>query len=46
MRRGERQIKHVVDGEPRGAVSVHGIHRLTPESAGELGALVRESPAA
>ncbi|AZM62193.1 MULTISPECIES: hypothetical protein [unclassified Streptomyces] len=40
-RRGERQIKHVVDGEVRRAVSVHGIHRLAPESAAELDTLVR-----
>lgn len=45
-RRGERQIKHVVDGELRSAVSVHGIYRLAPESAAELDALVRESCAA
>lgn len=32
-RRSERQIKHVVDGELRRAVSVHGIYRLAPESA-------------
>ncbi|MFJ5559555.1 hypothetical protein ACIQCD_19630 [Streptomyces sp. NPDC093250] len=42
-RRGERQIKHVVDGELRSTVSVHGIYRLAPESAAELNALVRES---
>lgn len=43
-RRGERQIKHVVDGELRSAVSVHGVYRLAPESARELEALVsRES---
>ncbi|MEU5524065.1 hypothetical protein ABZ759_26260 [Streptomyces sp. NPDC047860] len=45
-RRGERQIKHVVGGELRSTVSVHGIYRLAPESAAELDALVRESCAA
>ncbi|CAL9559208.1 hypothetical protein [Streptomyces sp. Tu 3180] len=44
-RRGERRIKHVVDGELRRAVSVHGIYRLAPESARELGELARESGA-
>ncbi|GGZ32112.1 hypothetical protein [Streptomyces poonensis] len=39
-RRGERQIKHVVDGELRSVVSLRGIYRLAPESAGELEALV------
>ncbi|KES05785.1 hypothetical protein BU52_18445 [Streptomyces toyocaensis] len=42
-RRGERQVKHVVDGELRSAVSVHGIYRPAPESAAELKELVRES---
>ncbi|MGW4020896.1 hypothetical protein [Streptomyces sp. NPDC005009] len=45
-RRGERQVKHVVDGELRSAVSVHGIYRLAPRSADELRALVGESGAA
>ncbi|MFG3345232.1 hypothetical protein ACGF1Z_09210 [Streptomyces sp. NPDC048018] len=39
-RRGERQIKHVVDGELRSAVSVHGVYRLAPESAVVLETLV------
>ncbi|MFY1677394.1 hypothetical protein [Streptomyces sp. WMMC905] len=39
-RRGERRIKHVVDGELLRAVSVHGIYRLAPESAQALEALV------
>ncbi len=39
-RRGERQIKHVVDGELRSVVSLQGIYRPAPESAGELEALV------
>ncbi|CAM5469128.1 hypothetical protein [Streptomyces aurantiogriseus] len=43
-RRGERQIKHVVDGELRSSVSVHGVYRLAPESARELEALVRQVP--
>ncbi|MEV5436078.1 hypothetical protein AB0K80_08600 [Streptomyces sp. NPDC052682] len=41
-RRGERQVKHVVDGELRSAVSVHGVYRLAPESAGALDALIRD----
>ena len=41
-RQGERHIKHVVDGELRRAVSGHGIHRPTPESAAELDTLVRD----
>lgn len=41
-RRGERRIKHVVDGELRRAVSVHGIHRPAPESAAALDTLVRD----
>ncbi|MFE0642797.1 hypothetical protein ACFW2Y_14460 [Streptomyces sp. NPDC058877] len=43
-RRSERQIKHVVDGELRSAVSVHGIYRLAPESAEALEALVVGQP--
>ncbi|MFJ3302488.1 hypothetical protein ACIPSA_05100 [Streptomyces sp. NPDC086549] len=42
-RRGERQIKHVVDGELHSAVSLHGIYRLAPESARELEELVGEN---
>ncbi|GGV11883.1 hypothetical protein GCM10010293_02410 [Streptomyces griseoflavus] len=45
-RRGERQIRHVVDGELRSAVSVHGVYRLAPDSADELDALIRASGAA
>ncbi|MFJ8112320.1 hypothetical protein [Streptomyces sp. NPDC096132] len=43
-RRGERQIKHVVDGELLRAVSVHGIYRLAPESAEELRAVLDPVP--
>ncbi|MFI5688621.1 hypothetical protein [Streptomyces sp. NPDC051636] len=43
-RRGERHIKHVVDGELLRAVSVHGIYRLAPESASALDALVSNQP--
>ncbi|WP_280857742.1 hypothetical protein [Streptomyces sp. SAI-144] len=35
-RRGERQIKHVVEGELRSAVSLQGVYRLAPDSAREL----------
>ncbi|WP_033328504.1 hypothetical protein [Streptomyces yerevanensis] len=42
---GERQIRHVVDGEPRGEISVHGIYRLAPESASALHALISQEPA-
>lgn len=35
-RRGERQIKHVVDGELRSAVSLQGVYRLAPDSAREV----------
>ncbi len=45
-RRGGRQIGHVVDGEPRSAVSVHGVHRPAPGSAAEPDALVRDCAAA
>ncbi|MER5204052.1 hypothetical protein [Streptomyces sp. NPDC002825] len=43
-RRSERRIKHVVDGEPRYAASVHGIYRLAPASADALEALVVGRP--
>ncbi|WP_236244206.1 hypothetical protein [Streptomyces sp. CC210A] len=43
-RRGERRIKHVVDGELTRAVSVHGIYRLAPESAHALEVLVVGQP--
>ncbi|MEU1477010.1 hypothetical protein [Streptomyces sp. NPDC005760] len=39
-RRGERQIKHVVDGELRSAVSLQGVYRLAPDSARELEGLL------
>lgn len=39
-RRGERQVKHVVDGELRSAASVQGIYRLAPGPARELDALI------
>ncbi|WP_125775804.1 hypothetical protein [Antribacter gilvus] len=39
-RRGQRTIKHVSDGEITRAVSVHGIYRLHPTSATEIGDLV------
>ncbi|UUU31913.1 hypothetical protein JIX56_19525 [Streptomyces sp. CA-210063] len=44
-RRGERQIKHVVDGELLRAVSVHGIYRLAPQSAEELRAVLNDEVA-
>lgn len=43
-RRGERQIKHVVDGELRSAVSLQGVYRLAPDSARELAELVGHTP--
>ncbi|WP_432586368.1 hypothetical protein ABVG11_09670 [Streptomyces sp. HD1123-B1] len=39
-RRGERRLKHVVDGELRHSTGVQGIFRLAPESAAAMEALV------
>ncbi len=42
-RRGERTIKHVVDGELLHPISVHGVYRLSPGSGRELDQLVRDA---
>jgi hypothetical protein len=45
-RRGvTRGLKHVVDGRLERALGLHGIYRLTSESADELAALVDNAPA-
>ncbi|QES58922.1 hypothetical protein DEJ51_13305 [Streptomyces venezuelae] len=41
-RRGERTLKHVVDGELARSISVQGIYRLAPDSATALRQLVLE----
>ena len=38
--RRERGIKHVVDGRLKSVVSLHGIYRLSQESAREIEALL------
>jgi len=39
-RRGERRLKHIVDGELTRSHGVQGIYRLAPESAAAMAALV------
>ncbi|MFB6563876.1 hypothetical protein ACFCYH_34155 [Streptomyces sp. NPDC056400] len=41
-RRGERTLKHVVDGELVRSISVQGVYRLAADSAAELRRLVLE----
>jgi hypothetical protein len=41
-----RQLKHVVDGRLENSIGLQGFYRLTPESADELAAFVREAPRA
>src|SRR5215831_19170416 len=44
-RRGDtRTLKYVVDGRLERAIGLQGMYRLTPESTGELAALVRDAP--
>ncbi|WP_415948532.1 hypothetical protein [Streptomyces sp. KLOTTS4A1] len=42
-RRGERTVKHVVDGELMHSISVHGVYRLAEASGRALDRLVREA---
>ncbi|MGW4566789.1 hypothetical protein ACWEN3_31785 [Streptomyces sp. NPDC004561] len=44
-RRGERQIKHVVDGELRSPVSIQGVYRPAPDSAREPTERIAGGPA-
>jgi hypothetical protein len=40
-RRGERRVKHVVDGRVKSHVSFDGVYRLAPDSADVLAGVVR-----
>lgn len=42
--RGERPLKHVRDGELTRSVGLHGIYRLTRQSADDLAAVIESPP--